>query len=133
MRLTTKVEKDRWGNSIYSAVRFDPSDTSILEERTFAEYYLGGQYKYFSGNIIRGAGLYDSEIVWLQIYADEVLIYESKKMDYKNQGISFDIPINNAKYIKIVAISDSSNSTERHFFVANESNDLYITDGKLYN
>ena len=75
-----------------------------------------------SGEIIRSDEIKDYENTWIQIIADGVLIYQSPKMNYKTKPVSFDIAINRAKYVKIVAYSDD-----------NGWGDMLITNAKLYN
>ena len=113
--------KDRWGNSITN-----PISVSVQKgEDRYIEYYLGGTYNKLSGNIIRSDRLDDDEISWIQIIADGVLIYQSPKMNYKTKSIAFDVAINHAKYVKIVAFSDS--------YGWMWGRDMLITNAKLYN
>ena len=111
--------KDRWGNSITNPI----SVVAREEGRRYLEYYLGGKYNRLSGEIIRSDELYDEEISWIQIIADGVLVYQSPKMNYKTKPVSFDIAINHAKYVKIVAYSDKGWSYGY----------MLITNAKLYN
>lgn len=110
--------KDRWGNSVTNPIRIQAAERGDH----YIEYYLAGKYNKLSGNIIRSDDMSDNEISWIQIIADGVLIYQSPKMDYKTKPISFDVVINHAKYVKIVAYSDYWSN--RH---------MLITNAKLYN
>ena len=78
-----------------------------------------------SGEIIRSDENEDDENTWIQIIADGVLIYQSPKMNYKTKPVSFDIAINHAKYVKIVAFSDNESIWEYGY--------MLITNAKLYN
>lgn len=111
--------KDRWGNAITNPICVEASN----EDQGYIEYYLGGKYNKFSGNLIRSDDTYDSDKTWVQIIADGVVLYQSKKMDYKTKPISFDITINHAKYVKIVAFSEKWDS----------GGYMLLTDTKVYN
>lgn len=78
-----------------------------------------------SGSIIRDGDILDDIGTWVQIIADGVLIYQSPKMNYKTKPVSFDIAINHAKYVKIVAFSDNESIWEYGY--------MLITNAKLYN
>ena len=111
--------EDRWGNSITNPITVRATTTG----EGYIEYYLAGKYNRLSGKVIRSRDVSDNQITWVQIIADGVLLYQSPKMDYKTKPISFDIAINHAKYVKIVAYSDIYNGWV----------DMLITDAKLYN
>lgn len=113
--------KDRWGNSVVNPIKVEACSSG----NSYIEYYLAGNYNKLSGNIIRSDKLYDDEISWIQIIADGVLIYQSPKMNYKTKSIAFDVAINHAKYVKIVAYLDSD------VWVSNGN--MLITNAKLYN
>ena len=110
--------KDRWGNSITNPIRVEAKE----EGDRYIEYSLDGKYSRLSGEVIRSKGIDDSENTWIQIIADGVLIYQSPKMNYKTKPVSFDIAINRAKYVKIVAYSDYRGWGS-----------MLITNAKLYN
>lgn len=110
--------KDRWGNSITNPISVRAKETGDR----YIEYSLDGKYNRLSGEIIRSDEIKDYENTWIQIIADGVLIYQSPKMNYKTKPVSFDIAINRAKYVKIVAYSDD-----------NGWGDMLITNAKLYN
>lgn len=110
--------KDRWGNSITNPISVWAKETGDR----YIEYSLDGKYNRLSGEIIRSDEIKDYENTWIQIIADGVLIYQSPKMNYKTKPVSFDIAINRAKYVKIVAYSDD-----------NGWGDMLITNAKLYN
>ena len=113
--------KDRWGNSITNPI----SVTAREKGNRYIEYYLGGKYNRLSGEIIRSDEIQDDENTWVQIIADGILLYQSPKMNYKTKPVSFDIAINHAKYLKIVAFSDNEpNWSDGH---------MLITNAKLYN
>ena len=121
---------DRWGNNFMNPIGFKLDD----ENASYIEYFLNGGYKNFSGTIRRGKGCHDGELVWLEILADDVVIYTSKQMDYKSGAISFDIPVDNAKYLKIRAYTDEEYPWGRwHYDRGSYSEGIYITNGQLYN
>ena len=111
--------EDRWGNSITNPIKVRATEKGDR----YIEYYLGGKYNRLSGKVIRSKNIRDDEITWVQIIADGVLLYQSPKMDYKTKPVSFDIAINHAKYVKIVAYSDYYDGWD----------DMLITNAKLYN
>lgn len=111
--------KDRWENSITNPIKV----STHAGGKKYIEYSLDGKYTRLSGEIIRSDELEDDEISWIQIIADGVLIYQSPKMNYKTKPVSFDIAINRAKYVKIVAYSDKYGW----------GGDMLITNAKLYN
>lgn len=92
----------------------------------YIEYYLAGKYNKLSGSIIRDGDVLDDIGTWVQIIADGVLIYQSPKMNYKTKAIAFDVSINHAKYVKIVAVSDEDT-------VGFHDSYMLITNAKLYN
>jgi len=110
--------EDRWGNSVTNPIRVAAREKGDR----YIEYSLDGKYTRLSGEIIRSEGIDDSENTWIQIIADGVLIYQSPKMNYKTKPVSFDIAINRAKYVKIVAYSDEYGQ-----------GNMLITNAKLYN
>lgn len=114
--------KDRWGNSITNPIRVAAREGGDR----YIEYYLGGTYTRLSGEIIRSDENEDDENKWVQIIADGVLIYQSPKMNYKTKPVSFDIAINHAKYVKIVAFSDNASIWADYRY-------MLITNAKLYN
>ena len=114
--------KDRWGNSITNPIRVAAREGGDR----YIEYYLGGTYTRLSGEIIRSDENEDDENTWVQIIADGVLIYQSPKMNYKTKPVSFDIAINHAKYVKIVAFSDNASIWADYRY-------MLITNAKLYN
>lgn len=117
---------DRWKNSFTNPVGITPDQTGS----NYVEYFLNGNYKKFSGTIVRGQGIYDDDTVWLEILADDIVIYTSNQMNYKSDAISFDVSINNAKYMKIRAYRSGDYGWYRY---SRNSKGIYITNGKLYN
>lgn len=114
--------KDRWGNSITNPIKVEANTSG----NRYIEYYLAGKYNKLSGSIIRDGEILDDIGTWVQIIADGVLIYQSPKMNYKTKAIAFDVSINHAKYVKIVAVSDEDTVGFRDSY-------MLITDAKLYN
>ncbi len=117
---------DRWNNIYSNPVGIAP----CKDGKDYVEYSLNGAYKNLSGTIVRGKGIDDRDVVWLEILADDVVVYTSAKMDYKTEAIPFDIPINNARYLKIRAYSAIYSYSS---WDSESSSGIYITDGKLYN
>lgn len=120
---------DRWENIYSNPVGLDPDK----DGKDYVEYSLNGAYKNLSGTIVRGKGIDDLDVVWLEILADDVVVYTSAKMDYKTEAIPFDISINNARYLKIRAYSAPDHSCVWDTWDSECSHGVYIIDGKLYN
>lgn len=116
---------DRWRNTFTNPIGIDPTTSGIC----YVEYFLNGKYKKFSGTIIRGRGIYDDDTIWLEILADDIVIYTSSQMNYKSNAISFDVSINNARYIKIRAYSIG----DYDYDYSDDSRGIYIINGQLYN
>lgn len=117
--------KDRWNTAYTNPFAMDPSE----EGNYYAEWCLNGSFKNFSGTIVRGKGLSDKEVIWLQVLADDVVVYTSEKMDYKSQPLAFDIPIRNARYLKIRAYT----TREMNSYHWEDSEGVFIINGQLYN
>lgn len=118
---------DRWNNTYVNPVGLGCDKSGKL----YLEYCLNGAYKNFSGTIVRGKGIEDEDTVWIEILADDIVVYSSSKMDYKSRPIPFDVSISNARYIKIRAYS--LNRSYYYHWNSSDSEGIYITDGKLYN
>ena len=117
--------KDRWGNSVTNPITVHTSGSGWC----YIEYYLGGYYNKLSGNIVRSVGIDDAANSWVKIIADDVVVYQSSKMNYKSKSVAFDINLNHAKYVKIVAYDDLSGEYNFNFTAGN----MLITNAKLYN
>lgn len=120
---------DRWKAEYTNPVAIAPDKAG----KHYIEWCLNGSFKHFSGNIVRGRGINDDDIVWLEIVADGIVIYTSAKMDYKTKPVAFNLPIRNARYLKIRAYTDGSLNYNYESGNFNSSEDLYITNGQLYN
>lgn len=121
---------DRWKNTFINPLGIRLGSSGEY----YVEYFLNGNYKNFAGTIIRGKGVDDDDKVWLEILADDIVIYTSNQMDYKSNAISFDVPINNAKYLKIKAYSiRNAYGYDWKYTDGYYSCGLYIINGQLYN
>lgn len=121
---------DRWDNSFTAPWGIRPDTKGNF----YAEYFLNGKYKKFSGTIRRGRGLHDDEIIWIQILVDNNVVYTSEQMDYKSQAVKFDVALNNCKYMKIKCFTDWNPGYPYHDYRNGySSGGVYITDGQLYN
>lgn len=121
---------DRWNNTYVNPVGFEADNSG----KHFLEYCLNGAYKKFSGTIIRGKGISDKDIVWIEILVDDIVVYTSPKMDYKSRPITFDVSISNARYMKIRTYSSYDDYYSWDWgYDSSDSKGIYITDGKLYN
>lgn len=118
--------KDRWNATYTNPFAFKPDE----EGACYAEWCLNGSFKNFSGTIVRGKGLSDKEIIWLQVLADDVVIYTSEKMDYKSRPLAFNIPIRNARYLKVRAYTANKHTD---YYEWDDSAGVFIINGQLYN
>lgn len=114
---------DRWKNPFTNPIGVRPSSSG----KYYVEYCLNGKYKKISGTIIRGDGIPDDEIAWLEILADDNVVYTSSQMSYKSNVIKFDVQIDNAKYLKIREYCSYNAEYWKYGF------GLFITNGQLYN
>ena len=119
---------DRWRTAYTNPFGIWPAK----DGSKYAEWYLNGSFKHFSGKIVRGKGIEDDDIVWLEFLTDDTVVYTSEKMNYKSQPINFDISIRNAKYLKIRAYRSGGNYFDNY---RNDSfsQGIYISNGQLYN
>ncbi len=118
---------DRWENTYTKVVGLG----ALSYKKTYIEYCLNGAYKNLSGTIVRGKGIEDDDIVWMEIVADDVVVYTSPKMDYKSRPISFEVSLQNARYLEIRTYSEDDNYYSS--WDEEQSDGIYIADGKLYN
>lgn len=117
---------DRWEKAYTNPVGIAPSKDGSY----YVEYFLNGNFKNLSGSIVRGKGVDDDDVIWLEILADDVVIYTSPKMDYKSQAVPFELNLSNAKYIKIKAYAQNYWYSS---WDSSSSKGIYLTDAKLYN
>lgn len=67
-----------------------------------AEYRLDGKYERITGQVVPHSSFEEDETAYIQIYADDELLYTSQEIVRKQDPITFDININQAKYLKLV-------------------------------
>lgn len=108
---------DRWDNTVTNPLGLLLSSSG----KYYVEFFLNGGYKRFSGTITRDGDISDEDIVWLEILVDDRVVYTSDKMDYKSKAISFDVAIDNGKYMEIRAYwTGTGHSTHEYLFITND-------------
>lgn len=81
-------------------------DPTCYENHTELEYFLGGQYSHLTGTVANYARNTDfnEKDLYLEIFADDIKIYQSEAITPKTQAFDFDISIENPQYISILAV-----------------------------
>ncbi len=95
---------DTFGNDYSRAANY--AILGCWNDGTYEEYRVYGKYATITGTI---APYYDTHVDrtwWLQIYADDRLVYTSPVVGRKTDAIDFSVNISGADYIKLVITSD---------------------------
>ncbi len=90
---------NNYSNSINYAILQGENNKTI-----FAEWRVYGDYSTLTGNISPYTNMRISGMAYIQIYADDKLVYTSPIVARKTDIFSFESDISGAEYIKIVAI-----------------------------
>ena len=95
--ISSGVREDIFGNAY--------TDCILMGTESLVEYAPNGNFRYLSGTIFIGD--YDSSQQYFsdQIYADEVLVYETEQLELKSDPINFSIDIANARFVRIISQS----------------------------
>ncbi len=83
----------------YSINKFAPG---WLGGNAYIEYRLNGEYKKLSGRISPYADTQENGSIYMQVFADEQLVYTSPDITRKTEMLEFSVDISGAMYIKIV-------------------------------
>ncbi|HIZ43643.1 MAG TPA: NPCBM/NEW2 domain-containing protein [Firmicutes bacterium] len=93
--ISSGVTEDIFGNAY--------TDCILMGTKSLVEYAPNGNYRYLSGIIFIGDYAYSQQYFSVQIYADEVLVYETEQLDLKSDPINFSIDIANARFVRIIS------------------------------
>lgn len=97
------VPSDPFGNDYSVACNYVCIGKKNGERRnTYVEYRLYGKYETITGTIAPHNSCDNGPVAYLQIYADDELVYTSPDIDRKTDAIPFSVNISGADYIKIV-------------------------------
>lgn len=99
----------------YSINRYDPG---WLGGSAYIEYNINGEYSRLSGKLSPYTDIEENGSIYVQIFADDQLVYTSPDITRKTGLIEFSADINFAKYVKvIVQIRNSGGSLIMSDFV----------------
>lgn len=74
----------------------------------YAEYRLYGKYDSISMILAPYTSIGETESAWIQIYADDSLVFTSPRITRKTDAIQVEVPIADAEYIKIVVVLENN-------------------------
>ncbi len=80
----------------------------------FAEYKVDGEYSSMVGTIATYTTAKPDSVGYVQVYADDVLIYTSAEINGKSDPIPFEVDLTDVKYIKIVVVLENDGSYYWH-------------------
>ena len=106
------VPEDPFGNDYSTAVNyavFQSGDNTYYNSKeyeegygNYAEYRVYGDYSTLTMMLAPYQEIGENCSVWVQVYADDVLVQTSPRITRKTDAITLSVPIANAEYIKIV-------------------------------
>ena len=112
---------NEFGTSLsLKARKISSSNPADYYSSTPLEYYLNGEYGSIKGILAFDSGNqknWDSLI--MQIYADDELVYESEEINEKTDPVSFDVDIENAKFIKIMVTESDGDGSSNRLIISN--------------
>lgn len=79
----------------------------IYERKAYIEYRLYGEYNTITGTIAPYTSMEEGDTGYIQIFADEELVYTSPEIRRKTDAFDFSVDIGNADYIKIYVCADA--------------------------
>lgn len=91
-----------------SQVEYNADDHTYY---TYAEYRLYGDYSFIGGVIAPYTSTKDGSAAYIQIYADDELVYTSPDVGRKTDAVQFSVNISGAEYIMMYVVlkNDGSN------------------------
>lgn len=103
---TILINQDRWKWNEDAPVDtfgndYSSSKNYVIPYHAYGEFRVYKQYKTLSGYIAPYKDKYEDSNWYIQIYADDKLVYTSKNVTRKTDRFAFNVNINNADYIKI--------------------------------
>lgn len=110
---------DPFGNDYSSAVNYVVMHTN---HDIYVEYRIYGQYDILTGTITPHSDIGENYSGQVQVYADDVLVYNSPTIQQKTDAFDFSVEIAGAEYIKIVIDAGWSNA----------QNTIILADVKLW-
>ena len=114
----TGSAKDPFGND-YSTksnyITFDSQngmewESSFHTYNAYAEYYIDGKFKTVSGVLAPSSNAKEGATAYLQIYADDLLIFTSPYVTRKTEPFDFSADISGAKYLKLCITLENDGS-----------------------
>ena len=104
--------EDPFGNDYSSAMNYAVFqkrentyyDSGVYEEGygNYAEYRVYGKYSTLTMTLAPYKEIGENCSVWVQVYADDMLVQTSPRITRKTDAMTLNVPIANAEYIKIV-------------------------------
>ncbi|MGN0388777.1 MAG: NPCBM/NEW2 domain-containing protein [Suilimivivens sp.] len=92
---------DIYGNTFdkyYELVAYKESDN-------YVEFLVPGKQNCFTGTIFVPEKIEEGDRIYVEIYVDDVKVYETGEMNRRSQPVNFEINIEGATFIKVVAHS----------------------------
>lgn len=111
MEYEAELFQDTYGELYNGAYSFSAPDGG------YGVYLLDGKYTQFSGAVSAGKDTQSDNVMKVQIYADEELLFEQDKMTRADASIPFSLDVTGKKNLKIVT-SDSSEAYSGSVYVA---------------
>ena len=114
----TGSSRDPFGND-YSTksnyITFDSRngmewESSFHTYNAYAEYYVDGKFKSVSGVLAPNSNTKEGATAYLQIYADDLLIFTSPYVTRKTEPFDFSVDISGAKYLKLCITLENDGS-----------------------
>ncbi len=114
----TGSSRDPFGND-YSTksnyITFDSRngmewESSFHTYNAYAEYYIDGKFKTVSGVLAPNNNAREGATAYLQIYADDLLIFTSPYITRKTEPFDFNVDISGAKYLKLCITLENDGS-----------------------
>lgn len=102
---------DSFGNTYSDIANYAVIQGYWIEEDTYSEYRLNGEYKKISFLVGPHADITENGNGKIQIYVDDVLVFCSPEIGRKTDVEYYEIDISNAKYIKIVVSANHNGGT----------------------
>ncbi|MCI7814152.1 MAG: NPCBM/NEW2 domain-containing protein [Lachnospiraceae bacterium] len=113
MEYHVRLSKDTFGTMYENDYSFDASDNG------YALYLLGGKYTQFSGVVCPGKATKSDNVIKVEIYADDELVFEQDGITRMTKAVPFTVDVTGRQNLKIVT-SDSSESYESYVYLTED-------------
>lgn len=116
----TGSPKDPFGNDYSGATNFVIlcDDGWSGTDVHYAEYRLYGEYSRITGTLAPYTSIGKDSTWYLQIYADETLVYTSPEVGRKTDAFDFSVAIDGAEYIKIkISLNKEADAILSNFMI----------------